>query len=366
MRIVKSLPNILILACFLLPVAAKSQTGGDYDFKFLTLTGSARAAAIGTNWLPIKDGDINAALMNPSLISPELHKSFALNYINSPGGINYGYAMYSHTFEKVGSFSAAFQFVNYGKMVETDEINNTYGEFSANELALNIGWGRELTPRWSIGANLKLAYSGLYYSYNAFGVGVDVAGSYYIPDENLTLSLVANNIGYIFAPYSAYQDGPFPFSLSFGISQKLKHLPVRYVVVYDHIEKWDLRGESKPSMTIDPVLGDTTMTKGIDKFGDNLMRHLNFGLEITIAKIINLRGGYSYGRRQELKTDTKKGMAGFSWGVGLNFKRFSLDYGRRVDHLAASPNYITFSANIDRLVAKRTRAPKTPKDKHDN
>ncbi|MDR0364976.1 MAG: type IX secretion system protein PorQ [Bacteroidales bacterium] len=354
MRIVKLLRNILILFCLLFPSWSKAQTGGKTDFDFLTLIGSARTAALGSNWLPIKDGDINVALMNPSLISKDIHKSFGLNYINGAGGINYGYAVYSHTFEKAGSFTGAFQFINYGTMREANETGEIHGDFSANELALNIGWGRVLTPRWSIGANVKLAYSSMYPDYNAAGIGVDVAGSYYIPDENMTLSLVANNIGYVFAPYSSGKDGPFPFSLSFGMSQKLKHIPFRYIIVYNHIEKWNLRGNSKPTMTVDPILGDTTMMKGEKKFADNLMRHLTFGAELTIAKVVNLRASYNYGKRQELMTETKKGMVGFSWGVGLSFKRFSIDYARTVSHLAASPNYFTFSANIDRLIAKRT------------
>lgn len=350
----------MILFCLCFPVKGFSQTGGKTDFDFLTLTGSARTAALGSNWLPVRDGDVNATLMNPSLISEETHKSFGANYINGVGGVNYGYALYSHTFEKAGSFNAAFQFINYGTMQEADETGAIRGDFSANELALNIGWGRNLTPRWSIGANVKFAYSSMYLDYNAAGIGVDVAGSYFIPDENITLSLVANNIGYVFAPYSSGKDGPFPFSLSFGMSQKLKHLPFRYVIFYDNIQKWDLRGESEPSTVIDPILGDTTTWSGGKKFGDNLMRHLTLGAELTIAKVVNLRAGYNYGRRQELLTETKKGMVGFSWGIGLSFRRFSIDYARSVNHISGSPNYFTFSANIDRLVAKRTpRAPKS-------
>jgi len=348
-----------------------AQTGGNCDFKFLTLTNSARSAALGSYWLPVRDGDVNNTLFNPSLINADVHHSFALNYINGFGETNYGYAMYSHTFEKAGSFAASMQFLNYGTMKETDESGNIYGDFSANELAANVGWGRELTPHWSIGANLKFAYSAMYSGYNAFGMGVDVAGSYFNAEKDLTVSLVANNIGYVLSPYSNSVSASneqkderwFPFCMSLGVSQKLEHLPLRYVLIYNNIEKWDLRGNSIPNTTIDPITGETTTKRNIDKFGDNLMRHFTIGAELTLAKVINIRGGYNYGRRQELKTDTRKGMMGFSWGLGVNFKRFSIDFGRSMYHLAGSPNYFTFSANIDRLVAKRTRAPKSYDEK---
>ncbi|MCL2042216.1 MAG: type IX secretion system protein PorQ [Bacteroidales bacterium] len=358
-------PLIILLLSFSF-CSGYAQTGGNHDFKFLTLTNSARSAALGSYWLPIKDGDVNNTLFNPSLINSDVHHSFAMNYINDFGGINYGYAIYSHTFDKVGSFAASMQFLNYGTMKEADVAGNTYGDFSANELSANIGWGRELTPHWSIGANLKFAYSSMYADYNAFGLGVDVAGSYFNAEKRLTVSLVANNIGYVLEPYSQSEDSNrwFPFAMSLGVSQRLEHIPLRYVLIYNNIEKWDLRGNSQPTTTIDPITGETTTKKNIDKFGDNLMRHLTFGAEFTIAKVINLRGGYNYGRRQELKTETRKGMMGFSWGLGLNFKRFSIDYGRSMYHLAGSPNYFTFSANIDRLIAKRSpRAPKSYDEK---
>jgi len=359
--------RLLIIVFLLFSLSGYAQTGGNYDFKFLSLTNSARSAALGSYWLPVKDGDVNNILFNPSLINTDVNHSFALNYINDFGGINYGYAMYSHTFKNVGSFAASMQFLNYGNIKEMDESEIYYGDFSANELAANIGWGRELTPHWFIGANMKFAYSSMFYDYNAFGLGVDVSGTYFHVEKDLTVSLVANNIGYVLKPYSEThtEDRWLPFSMSLGVSQKLEHIPLRYVLIYNNIEKWDLRGNSIPNKTIDPITGDTTTKKSIDKFGDNLMRHLTFGAEFTIAKVINIRGGYNYGQRQELKTETRKGMMGFSWGLGLNFKRFSIDYGRSMYHLAGSPNYFTFSANIDRLVAKRSARPPKSYDEKD-
>ncbi len=45
-------------------------------------------------------------------------------------------------------FTSTVQFMNYGKFEEYDEYNAYIGEFSANEVALGIGWGRELTPHF--------------------------------------------------------------------------------------------------------------------------------------------------------------------------------------------------------------------------
>lgn len=337
-----------------------SQTGGDNSFDFLTLTNSARTAALGGTWLPIKDGDINNAVMNPSLISSELHNSVALNYINYYAGINYGYAAYSRTFEKAGSFLGSIQFINYGKFDETSYTGEQLGNtFSANELAINVGWGRELTPRWSIGANAKLVYSSLYTDYNAMGIGVDVAASYFIPNDNLTLSLVGRNFGYMFEPYTEGNSTWLPFDLSLGVSQQLKHVPFRYVIMYNNIQKWDLTYDDPRDWEYDPISGERSNEKSdIAAFADKFFRHIVIGGEITIAKVVAIRGGYNYQRRQELKTSTKRALVGFSWGIGINLKRFSIDFGRSTYHLAGSPNYITFTANIDKLFAKRVVTPK--------
>ncbi|MDD4847373.1 MAG: type IX secretion system protein PorQ [Bacteroidales bacterium] len=357
---IRTLRSFYIAGLFLFSTTIFSQTGGNHSFDFLTLTNSARIAAMGGSWLPAKDGDINNALMNPSFITPEIHNSAALNYINYYAGINYGYAAYSRTFDKAGSFMATMQFINYGKFKEADYTGiQTDNTFSANELALNIGWGRNLTPRWSIGANAKLIYSSLYDDYNAFGVGVDVAASYYIPDDDFTVSVVARNFGYMVNPYVTGNSNWLPFDLAIGISQKLKHLPFRYTIMYNNIQKWDLTYDDPRYWEYDPMTGERSNEKSdIAAFGDKLMRHFVIGGEFTIAKVVAIRGGYNYQRRQELKTETKRGMVGFSWGIGLNFRRFSIDYARSTYHLAGSPNYITFSANIDKLFSKRIAKPK--------
>lgn len=361
---VNILSILLLIGMVLSPLSSYAQTGGNNTFDFLTLTNSARIASMGGSWLPIKDGDINNALMNPSLIVPDIHNCAALNYVNYYAGINYGYAAYSRTFEKVGSFMATMQFINYGKFNEADYTGvQTGNTFSANELALNVGWGRNLTPHWSIGANAKLIYSSLYTDYNAWGIGADVAASYCIPDKNLTVSLIARNFGYMINPYVTGNSSWLPFDLAVGISQKLKHIPFRYTIMYNNIQKWDLTYDDPRYWSYDPMTGERSNKKSkVAEFGDKLMRHFVIGGEITIAKIVLLRGGYNYQRRQELKTETKRAMVGFSWGVGLNFRRFSIDYARSAYHLAGSPNYITFSANIDKLFSKRVAPTKKNKN----
>ncbi len=333
----------------------KSQVGGDAVYQFLNMPNSARIASMGGDFLAIDDDDIMLALANPSLITDKMNNSLGLSFVDYYTDINYGYAQYGRTFDKAGSFVATMQFINYGKFTEADETGLQYGEFSAGDYALNIGWGRRLTPRWSIGANMKLIYSHLYI-YNSFGMAVDVAGSYISNNRLFTASLIAKNIGYQIVPYRGGEHEPLPFEIQAGISQKLNHLPFRYSVLLTHLEKWDLRYEDpdNPSGGTDPFTGEANQVSGLEKFADNLMRHIVIGGELLLGKHFSLRGGYNYMRRQELKVNTKTALVGFSWGFGIRISTFHLSYARSTYHLAGSPNYVTLTFNLSDFSKKKS------------
>lgn len=333
--------------------SVSAQVGGRGTYQFLNLPNSARIAALGGNFLTINDDDITLTLANPSLISEEMHNQLGFSFVDYYADINYGFAQYSRTFEKVGSFVGTMQYIDYGKFTEADEAGVEYGTFHAGEYALNIGWGRRLTPRWSVGSNLKLVYSSLE-SYNSFGLGVDVAGSYLSKDELFDASLLFRNIGYQIVSYSSGNHEPLPFEIQAGLSKKFKHIPFRISTLFTHLEKWNLRYENpvNPAGGIDPVTGEPNEISGIDEFADNLMRHIVVGGELTIAKVLSLRGAYNYQRRQEMKVPDKLSTVGFSWGLGLRIKQFQFSYARSAYHLVGSPNFITITVEMDKFSQK--------------
>lgn len=336
-------------------VQASAQSGGYSTYRFLSLTNSARVAALGGDFLAIKDNDITLTLANPSLITPEMNNNLSLSFVNYFTGLNYGYLMYSHTFGKVGSFVGTFQFFDYGKFTETDASGNKLGTFTAADYALSIGWGRQLNTHFSIGANGKLVYSQLA-DYNSFGIAVDVAGTYTTKEDLFTASLIGRNIGAQIIAYRPGEREPLPFEIQIGLSERLRHIPVRFSQLITHLERWDLSytDPSDPANTTDPITGETKQKTGIGKIADNVMRHIVLGAEVTIAKILSLRLGYNYLRRQELKLNNRAGLAGFSVGVGLRIKMFNLSYTRSTYQAGGSnPNYITVSVNLQEFAKKQ-------------
>lgn len=350
----KLLRNIF-LALALLPLSLYSQVGGKGVYQFLNLPNSARIASLGSNFLAINDDDITLTLANPSLINERMNNQIGLSFVDFYTDVNYGFAQYSRTFDKAGSFVGTMQYINYGQFTEADEAGVTYGTFSAGEYALNIGWGRSLTPRFAIGSNLKFILSSLE-SYNSFGMAVDLAGSYFSKDSLFTASLLFRNIGYQVVAYRSGNHEPLPFEIQAGLSKRFKHIPFRISALFTHLEKWNLRYDNpvNPAGGIDPITGEPNEINGIEEFADNMMRHIVVGGELMIGRFLSLRGAYNYQRRQEMKVPDKVSMVGFSWGFGIRVSQFNFSYARSAYHLVGSPNFITVMVDIDGFAKKRT------------
>jgi len=331
-----------------------SQIGGTTGYQFLEQPISARISALGGNTASINDNDINIGFVNPSLIKPGMDNSLALNYINFFTGTNYSSVQYANTFNNIGSFMGTIQYMDYGKIDYADENGNlTGGTFGAYDMAVTIGWGRQLDSSFSIGAAAKLIYSS-YESYNSFGMAVDIAGTYETK-SGWTMSLIARNLGMQITTYIPGGDrANLPFDLQYAVSKRLDHVPFRFSLVYDHIEKWDLTytDPANPSDGFDPVTGEPKTKTGFSKFGDQLMRHIIIGTELYIGKNLILRGGYNYRRRQEMKVEDKTAMVGFSWGLGVRIYKFRINYSRVTYSLVGSPNYLTIAFNLDSFARK--------------
>ena len=329
-----------------------AQIGGDNTYEFLNLTNSARIAAMGGNILSIKDNDINLALANPSLITKNMHNNLSLSFVDYYTDINYGFALYSMSFRELGNFTAAMQFIDYGKFIYADQSGEQQGEFGVSEYAFNIGWGRALDSLFSIGSNLKFIYSSLE-SYNSFGLAVDVAGTYYNQKNQFSISLIGKNIGTQLKAYRNNNTEPLPFEIQLALSKRLTHLPFRYSIILTHLEKWDLTyDDPNDKSNIDPITNEEIPENKLESFADKLMRHIVIGGEFVPFKNFSVRFGYNYHRRKELKVDTKASTVGFSWGFGFRIKQFQFNYSRATYHLVGSPNFITISTNLSDFVRK--------------
>jgi hypothetical protein len=345
-QLIKHKVFIAALIMFI-PFGVIAQSGGGSVFSYLQLGMPSRIAAGGGAPLSHLDGDINLGLYNPSLISHAMDKQIALSFVDYFSDISAGYAAYSRTYDKVGSLAASLHFMNYGTFTETDVAGNITGEFTAADYALQLGWGRRLHPRFSLGASTMLGYSKLE-SYSATAVAMCLSGTYNSLDSLTSVSLIIRNIGRQIKPYIEGQREPVLSEPMISFSRKLAKAPLRIHIIATHLDKWDLTYVDPVNLkpTIDPLTGEKLPERKVAKFADKLARHIIAGASFSPSPSFQLNMGYNYLRRHELKLESRTAMVGFSWGIGLRISKFHLNYARAAYHMSGATNHFTITTSL--------------------
>lgn len=337
----------LLLFSFIIGSFVFSQTGGKTSFALLGLDFNARSSGLGGDFITVKDQDINLGVTNPSLLNSTMHKSISVSQAFHAGKINYGMLSYGHQLSENKVISAHIRYVSYGKMTRTEKNGVEMGDFNPFEYIVGVGYGQQLNPRISVGANLNIIGSHLEV-YNSFGTSIDLAGTYTSVDDRVLVTAMVRNAGFQFNAYNSKR-APLPANFQLGVSFKLKHAPFRFSLLAHHLNQWDLSySDPNKKPTVDMLTGDTIQVKNAG-FLEKLGQHLTYQVEVLATKNIHLRAGFDYYTRQSLKLESRPGMAGFSFGLGLYFKRFSLDYGFTTFSKAGFNNMITLSTNLDKL-----------------
>jgi len=333
---------------------SQAQTGGNEVYTFLKLPVSARVSAMGGKLFSVRDNNPALAIMNPSMLNPSMSMGTSLNLVNYFARTTYGHLNYIHSFKQVGTFDLALNFASYGRFKGYDIYGNETGEFGASDYAVVMGYGKEfIDSAFSLGMNVKWIFS-QYESYFSAGLGVDFAASYYHYRENLSLTLLLSNVGTQFKSYAGIRE-KIPFEIQLAFSQQFKHVPIRYSITFQHLQKWDLsyKDPTDPYANIDVMTGEVIEKTKLNKFGNNLLRHIVFGLEVTIKKYVSLQISYNYNVRQEMRAIEKPGFIGFAYGAGIHVYHFDLYYARSHNNLASVPNHFTLSTNIADLIKSK-------------
>lgn len=324
-----------------------AQQGGSSAFDFLTMTHSAKMAALGGNQAGYFDHDLNLTFHNPAVLTDSMSNQMVLNFVPYMAGIKYGYVAYAHKIPKLGMFAVGIQNINYGTMTRTDEFDNTLGTFGAAEYALHLSYARQLTPTIQAGLTFKPIYSH-FDQYSSTALAAD-AGVIFHSHNGLTSAGIAmKNFGSQISAYNSETE-PLPSDLQIGFSTKLAHAPFRFSLTMDGLLEWDLEysaDNSQNESALSASEGESV------NFGENILRHTTFGLEFVPAKNFFVAAGYNYRRREELSLSAKPSTVGFSWGIGFRVYKFRFAYGSARYHLAGSSNHFSLTANLHDFVGK--------------
>lgn len=344
-----------IIGCAVLTFFAlcgQAQVVNNSVYRALTYSHSARMAALGGIVLPMHDGDLQTALFNPSAISQSMNNQITLSYIGDfKENTHYATAQYSHTFDRIGSFAASLQYNNYGDMLYASESGYTDGSsFMPSTYAVTLGWGRELTDKWSIGANLK--YLGNQFETGRSGaLGVDVAATYW-SYSNWAFTLAARNIGYeLYRVEMNNSEKWLPFSLDFTASKKLDHLPLTIIMGYHDIQRWSMTFDDPLDLAenYNPLTGEVEKPSKAAQFLTDLGCHLVLGGELELGKNLVLRAAYNYNTHNKMDVPKKRTLVGFSAGFGVKIKAFEIDYAISRTNIVGSPHFLTIRMDLSKF-----------------
>jgi hypothetical protein len=350
--------NSLLVACLLLACQGLfAQRGGERIYEFIHLPISARATALGGSQIAAPVNDYGLSGGNPAMLNASMDKTLLFQHNFHFDGIANGFAGYAKQINKWNAtVHGGIHYLSYGKFTAADDRGNITGEFKANDLAIQLGMAKQLNERISAGVQLNYIQSSLE-TYTSNGLLLDLGLTYASEDGLNHYAFVLKGSGLQFTTYyEGDERGRMPVDLQFGISKRLAHVPFRLSVLAHSLNRWDLRYDS-------PLDEETTIGFGEEeprepsKFGqdvDNVFRHLVFGGEFLIGKNegIMLRLGYHHQRRKELSVVGLRSLAGFSGGVGLNFRSFVLDYGFAVYHQAGSSKHLGVRVQLGQLREK--------------
>lgn len=334
------LPFAVSATLLLLP---KPECHAQKVYQFVEIPSSARAAALGGVPLAIAEPDLGLAAINPAYLPQVESSGLVADYTNYISDISLGHVTYNFTSQYVpGAMAVGLQYLNGGSNKRYDSEGNASGEFSSNEFALNLSYARKFDSCLAIGATVKpvLSYVG---GYSSVGILVDVAASYTFAGGHTSASLILRNAG---AQLTAYYDdyGDVPFEIDAALSHQLEHAPFRVSLVLQKLQKFDLTVGHKNSPEPGSEIEDSGGT--IPDFADKLLRHCVIGLELFPQKTFNLRAGFNYQRRQELKLKESSGLAGVSLGFGLRLKKFSIEYAHARYAQAGASNHFSLTVNL--------------------
>lgn len=319
-----------------IPHSAGQENSSAYNF--LNISSSSKIYGLGGVNVSLVDDDIFTADQNPSLLGPEMTGQIGLSYMRYIGGSNFATAAYTHSVGERGAWAASIKYFGYGSMKETDASGAIIGTFSPVDVSFNGTFSYDITDRLRGGVNLKMIYSG-YADYTAFAIATDLGINYYDPGHDLSLSVVAANLGGQVKRFNEKYDR-LPVDLRLGWSQSFGNFPVRFSVTAWNLFKWKLpyyeTGDGTSS-------GSSDGYQIKENFGSNLFRHLVFAADLVASPNWYIGLGYNYKTRTDMATYHRTFLSGWSLGAGLNVKAFRVGFAFAQPHTGAT----TFMLNLN-------------------
>ena len=338
--------KINLIGGILLLIAQTSfgQSGGLSAFNFLNFNTSSRAAALGGCAIATPAEDVSLIVYNPGQLYATIDKQFSVSYVGYASDISYSDFVYAQKTKRFGMIGGYVHNANYGTFNQTDAAANIIGEFKASDNAIGLIWSKQLDSTLNLGVSVKGIFSNLGLGNTSNALAADFGINYHLARKNFTAAFVVRNLGAQLKKFDGGETERLPLQLQLGISKKLTNAPFRFSLIGQQMQKFDLSYLNPNENGIDPLTGEQkvqTITNA-----NKVTHHLIMNIEVLFSKNFNLRLGYNFLRRNELTLTEKKGLSGFSMGLGLKISALQISFAKTLYMPYEGSNHITISGNL--------------------
>ena len=301
-------------------------------FNFLNLPNSSHIVGLGGKNISLLQDEVQIATTNPALLSNLSDKSVGVNFMSYMQGCKTGGAAYAQTAGSRGTWGVYTQFVGYGSMKETNIAGEIMGEMKPLDFCIGGQYSYMLTDRLSGGATGKIVYSH-YGEFTSCALAVDLGLNYYLEEKNLSLSLVARNIGGQVKRFGNVGES-LPFDMRIGFTKSLGHAPIDISVTMVDLTRWSQ--------------SDYFSSDGKVSGGRIFTNHFELGVDAYPIPIIYVCAGFNFRRAYEMKAAGSSHAAGLSFGAGVNLKKAKVGIAYAKYHIGAPTLSLNFAYSFQK------------------
>ena len=317
---------------------------------FLMITPDSRSGSMGDVGAATSP-DASSISTNPakySFIEDDL--GFSVSYVPwlraLVPDINLSYISGYKKLNQNDAVAFELRYFSLGDITFTDILGNTLGQFNPNELALGGSYSRKLSDLFSLSLATRYIYSNLTGGQMARDIqtnagksfAADVAGYYtnkirfLKKDSDLSFGFNISNIGNKISYTNVGERDFIPINLKLGSSININFDDYNSMSYSFDINKLLVPTPPLYNSENEIIAGkdpNVSVVSGIfqsfsdapDGFSEELREiNLSFGTEYWYAQQFALRGGYFY------EHDTKGGRKFFTFGAGVKYNVFALDF----------------------------------------
>jgi hypothetical protein len=321
--------------------------GGESVFQVSNLPSSARAQYLGRGAITFDDKDVTLAHTNPSLLDVSMkYKTLLSASLLFGNNILSAYTVLP--IQKTHALGVGIQKLDYGYIQRADVNGVVYGRM--NPLEYNIRGQYSFSyHKYKIGVGANFVFAQIVHS-SSLACGIDISAMRTDSSGYQTYGFIIKNIGGEIIQ-TKNETKSIPFDIQFGFSKRLEHLPFRFGVLAHHLHRWDITYDD-PANIVKSGFGSTTTTSEFS-IVDNIFRHLAFSGELYLGKVIRVGLSYDHLKRTELIYEGNRGMAGFSFGLGVVSKRFDFGYAHSKYSPVGSVNHFSLVVKVNEFLKKK-------------